>query len=91
MILSRYGQPDLLTLMNQYEIEEGQSTKVKRSQTTPRPVTLQIMKHVLDYSTHFHNYPKPISPELVTFLPAKDDLYMPHQMVEDFREIWPGK
>ena len=67
-----------------------QSRSVQERKKGPRPETLQLLKHVMDFSTHFHNYPKPIAPELLTFLPANDDLYMPHHTVEDMREVWPG-
>ncbi|XP_019858600.1 PREDICTED: protein ABHD18-like [Amphimedon queenslandica] len=67
-----------------------QNKSAQERKKEPRPEALQLLKHVMDFSTHFHNYPKPIAPELLTFLPANDDLYMPHHTVEDMREVWPG-
>ena len=73
-----------------YSLRNGGHYREKK-RDGPRPESIQIMKHVMDFSTHFHNYPRPLAPELVTFITAKDDLYMPHKAVEDFRTLWPGE
>lgn len=57
----------------------------------PKAETVQMMQYVLDYSTHFNNYPRPVAPELATFLTAKEDLYIPRDNVADVRDLWPGK
>jgi hypothetical protein len=103
-VVQRYGHSDLLSLLNTYNTDKEEGTVVKgqrswigrskaKSMDTPscpRPATLQIMKHVMDYSTHFHNYPRPVDPQHITFLLAKDDLYVPRSNASDASEIWPG-
>ena len=73
-----------------YSLRNGGHGREKKREG-PRPESIQIMKHVMDFSTHFHNYPRPLAPEPITFITAKDDLYMPHKAVEDFRTLWLGK
>ncbi len=71
-------------------------TKIRNNQTNrretfqPKGETVQMLGWMLDYTTHLHSYPCPISPELASFVVAKDDLYVPRRGVTDVRDLWPG-
>ena len=71
-------------------------TRIRNNQTNrketfqPKGETVQMLSWMLDYTTHLHSYPCPISPELASFVVAKDDLYVPRRGVTDVRDLWPG-
>ena len=106
IIAHHYGHSDMSSLVstsdkfvNNEEVSKGQrlwlktpKVKLKDLKPLPKPHTLQMMRYVMDYSTHFHNYPVPVAPEYITFLLAKNDLYVPlSNTVPDARDLWSGE
>lgn len=103
-LLNHFSVPQNVTndrIVNNEEVK-GQSSWLKlpnvklkddkkEKNFLPKAETVQMMQYVLDYSTHFNNYPRPVAPELATFLTAKEDLYIPRDNVADVRDLWPGK
>ena len=63
----------------------------KRQVFQPKTETVQMLRWMLDYTTHLNCYPCPISPELALFVIAKDDMYIPRNGVPDVRDLWPGE
>lgn len=53
--------------------------------------TVSTLGAVLDLSTHLHNYPTPIAPELARFVAAKQDRYIPRDRIINVQQAWPGK
>ncbi len=63
----------------------------KRETFQPNIETVQMLRWLLDYTTHLNSYPCPISPELAHFIVAKEDAYVPRNGVSDVQDLWPGK
>ena len=63
--------------------------KVQKS-SPPRPETVSMLRWVLDNATHLNNYPVPHCPELVLFLAARGDMYVPRENITDVTVLWPG-
>ena len=59
------------------------------SKGRPTAETVGIMRYMLDYATHLHNYPVPSQPNLAVFVSAKNDLYI-NRCGGDVRQLWPG-
>ena len=64
--------------------------KGQRSSRPPEPETVRMLRWVLDNATHLNNYPVPHCPELVLFLAAREDKYVPRENITDVRALWPG-
>ena len=56
----------------------------------PRQETVQMLRWMLDYTTHLNSYPLPLAPELALFTIANDDMYVPRNGVLDVRDLWKG-
>ena len=68
---------------------KNQQTK-KRETFQPNTETVQMLRWLLDYTTHLNSYPCPLSPELALFVVAKDDMYVPRNGVTNVQDLWPG-
>ncbi|XP_052794497.1 protein ABHD18-like [Mya arenaria] len=49
-----------------------------------------FMKGVMDECTHLDNFSRPLDPELIKIVIAKDDEYIPHSGYMKLEHIWPG-
>ena len=72
--------------------ERGLLQRIREGQQSspPQPETVRMLCWVLDNATHLNNYPVPYCPELVLFLAARKDMYVPRQNITDVRVLWPG-
>ena len=73
-------------------LSKGDVTKDRPKATSrvrPTAETVGIMRYMLDYATHLHNYPMPHQPSLAVFVSAKNDLYI-NKCGGDVRQLWPG-
>ncbi|XP_071787588.1 protein ABHD18-like [Asterias amurensis] len=62
----------------------------KEEYTKLRDDALHFMEGVMDTATFVGNFSKPVDPELVFSVLAKQDAYIPWHQMQNLAEMWPG-